>query len=101
MVPGNCTYSDVVQYGKKIVTFGDSHMKTVNSAKLNFYINGKAQIKFFRGVNSEQLEYYVIPTVIKEKPDSVVIVVGSNDVNFDNVKYSNPRIIGEKNIESC
>ena len=96
VVPGNRTYSDVVQYGKKIVIFGDSHMKTVNRSKLNFNINGKAQIKFFRGVNSEQLEYYVIPTVIKEKPDSVVIVVGSNDVNFDNVKYSNPRIIAEK-----
>ena len=96
IVPGNRLYSEVVDYGKKTVIFGDSHIGRVNRKKLDFNINGKSHIKFFSGVDSYQLKYYVTPTILKEKPDSVIIHVGSNDVNFHNAKYSTPEVIAEK-----
>ena len=42
--------------------------------------------KFFNGATSEQLEYYVIPTLIKEKPDIVIIHIGSIDIKVYNWK---------------
>ena len=96
IVPGNRLYSEVVDYGKKTVIFGDSHIGRVNRKKLDFNINGKSHIKFFSGVDSYQLKYYVKPTILKEKHDSVIINVGSNDVNFHNAKYSTPEVIAEK-----
>ena len=53
IAPGRRTYAETLEYGKKIVIFGDSHMKRIDRKKLNQNINGKAVMKIFDGVTSE------------------------------------------------
>ena len=51
--------------------------------KRNFVIS-----KCFRGANINQLDYYVVPTSVDEKPESIILHIGSNDItktNYDNV----------------
>ena len=82
VVPGKRSYAETVSYGKKIVVFGDSHMRRIDRRKLIGSVKPKTQVKFFNGVKSEQLEYYVIPTIKEQNPDVVIIHVGSNNVNY-------------------
>ena len=96
IVPGRRTYAETLEYGKKVVIFGDSHMKRIDRKKLNQNINGKAVMKNFDGVTSEELEYYVYPTIKKEKPDRVIVHVGSNNVNFYNVENSTAEEVAER-----
>ena len=45
-------------------------------------------MKSFSGANTNQLDYYVVPLLVDEKPDNVVIHIGSNDItkfNYNNV----------------
>ena len=47
----------------------------------------KAQVyvKSFSGANTNQLDYCVFPMLVDEKPDNVVIHIGSNDITkFNN-----------------
>ena len=71
-------------------------MKRIDRKKLNQNINGKAVMKNFDGVTSEELEYYVYPTIKKEKPDRVIVFVGSNNVNFYNVENSTAEEVAER-----
>ena len=36
--------------------------------------------KCFSGANAKQLDHYVIPVLVAEKPQTVVINIGSNDI---------------------
>ena len=63
VVPGRRTYAETLEYGKKVVIFGDSHITRTNRKRLTQNMNGKALIKHFSGVTSEELEYYVYPTI--------------------------------------
>ena len=45
-------------------------------------------MKYFSGANTNQLEYYLVPLLVDEKPDNVIIRIGSNDIsrfNYNNV----------------
>ena len=45
-------------------------------------------MKSFSDGNTNQLDYYVVPLLVDEKPDNVVIHIGSNDItkfNYNNV----------------
>ena len=37
-------------------------------------------MKYLSGANTNQLDYYVFPMLVDEKPDNVVIHIGSNDI---------------------
>ena len=44
--------------------------------------------KCFNGANTKQLDYYVIPVLVDEKPQTIGIHIGSNDItkfNYHNV----------------
>ena len=86
-LPGNKKYSDVVKNGKKITVFGDSIIKRINGKELTRHLNkGRAFIKSFPGANAKDLAHYVIPTLIDQSPDAVVIHVGTNNVKRGNQK---------------
>lgn len=86
-LPGNKKYSDVVKNGKKITVFGDSIIKRINGKELTRHLNkGRAFIKSFPGANAKDLAHYVIPTLIDQSPDAVVIHVGTNNVKRSNQK---------------
>ena len=99
VVPGKRTYAEKLQYGKKVLIFGDSHMSRVDRKKLDYNIKGKSLIKSFGGIKSEQLKYYVIPTIKEQDPDRVIIHVGSNNVNFFNVKNKTAEEVAEEILE--
>ena len=42
--------------------------------------HGKAFFRSFCGTNAKQLRHYIIPTLIDDKPDAIVIHVGTNDI---------------------
>ena len=74
-------------------------MSRVDRKRLDFNINGKSLIKSFGGIKSEELKYYVIPTVKEQDPDRVIIHVGSNNVNFFNVKNKTAEEVAEDILE--
>ena len=48
----------------------------------------RVYVKSFIGTNIDQLDYYVVPLLVDEKPNNVVIHIGSNDItkfNYNNV----------------
>ena len=80
--PGNSCYADIVSKGKKITVFGDSIIKRINGRELGKHTHcGRTYIKSFPGAKSKALNHYVIPTLIDEVPDVVIIHAGTNDIN--------------------
>ena len=48
----------------------------------------RVYVKYFSGANTNQLDYYVVPLLVDEKSNNVVIHIGSNDItkfNYNNV----------------
>ena len=43
--------------------------------------NAKSFIRYFSGAKTEDLHHYIIPSLLKGKPDTVAIHVGSNNIN--------------------
>ena len=79
--PGNSTYAGTLREGKKILMIGDSHIRRVKRDKLqNSFDNAKYFVRYFSGAKTEDLHYHIIPLLLKEKPDTVVIHVSSNNI---------------------
>ena len=80
-VPGSSTYSGISKHGRKICVIGDSHIKRIKRNDFNKELrHGKAFFRSFNGENAKQLRHYIIPTLIDDKPDTIVIHVGTNDI---------------------
>ena len=100
VTPGNQTYANAVATEKKkTCVIGDSHLARITKRSFrtgeerNFVI-----FQCFRGANTKQLDYYVVPTLVDEKPESLILHIGSNDIaktNYDNVnaEYFGQRIV--------
>ena len=98
-VPGNRRYASATRYGKKICIIGDSHIKRIKKNVFNGSIsNAKAYINCFSGANSKRLEHYILPTLVEDKPDIVIIHIGSNDVTHDTLSQININNITERII---
>ena len=80
-IPGNSLYSTRAKSGKKVCILADSICKGVKMKELNQYIlNGYAYRKTFEGATSNELAHYSVLTLIKDKPDIVIINIGANDL---------------------
>ena len=82
VMSGNQTYVNVGATEKiKTCKIGDSHLARINERrfrageKRNFVI-----LKCFRRANTRQLDYYVIPALVDEKPQSIILHLASNDI---------------------
>ena len=81
VVPGNNTYAGTLRKGKNILMIGDSHIRRVKRDKLrNSFDNAKSLVRYFSGAKTEDLHHYIKPLLLKEKPDTVVIHLGSNNM---------------------
>ena len=81
VVLGNNTYAGTLREDKKILIKGDSHIRRVKRDKLqNLFDNAKSFVRYFSGAKMEYLHHYIIPSLLKEKPDTVVIHVGLNNI---------------------
>ena len=85
-VPGNRPYSSTTKFGKKICVVGDSHIRRI---KRNLFNNslygGKAHLNCFSGTNIKRLEHFITPNLVEDRPDVVIIHVGSNDITHNTV----------------
>ena len=80
-VPGNSYYASFIKNGRKVLVVGDSHIKRIRRNYFNKEIkNGKAIFRSFSGVNTRQLDHYILPPLVDDKPDAVIIHVSTNDV---------------------
>ena len=85
-VPGNRSYSNTIKHGKKICVVGDSHVRRI---KRNLFNNslweGKAHLNDFSGANIKRLDHFITPTLVEDRPDIVIIHVGSIDITHNAV----------------
>ena len=79
-VPGNSDYASVIKNGRKVFVVGFSHIKRIRRNDFNKELkNGKAIFQSFSGADTKQLDYYILPPLVDDKPDAVIIHVGTND----------------------
>ena len=58
-----------------------SHIKRIRRNYFNKELkNGKAIFRSFSGANTKQLDHYILPPLVDDKPDAVIIHVGTNDI---------------------
>ena len=59
---------------------GYSHIKRIRRNDFNKELkNGKAIFQSFSGADTKQLDHYILPPLVDDKPDAVIIHVGTND----------------------
>ena len=85
----------VSKFGKKVFVVGDSHVKGIKP--LNFNKEFRSDKTFFRSfsdANSKQLNHYIIPTLVEDKPDVGLLHVGINDIlsNANDTELANGKI---------
>ena len=79
-IPGNSNYASISKNGRKTLVVGDSHVKRIRRIDFNKELrNGKVYFRSFSGATSKQLDHYIIPSLVDDKPDAVIIHVGTND----------------------
>ena len=80
-VPGYSSYATVPKFGKKIFVAGNSYVRRIRRLDFNKELrSSKAFFRSFSGANSKQLNHYIIPTLVDDKPDVVLLHVGTNDI---------------------
>ena len=81
-VPGNRKYSETVRNGRKTFIVGTSMVKgiEINSQLRNSF----AKLRLFPGATLKHLRYYIVPSLIDETPDKIILHEGCNDVNNKN-----------------
>ena len=80
-VPGNSDYASIIKNGRKFLVVGDSHIKRIRRNDFNKeFKNGKAIFSSFSGANAKQLDHYILPLLVDDKADAVIIHVGTNDI---------------------
>ena len=78
----NC--ASISKNGHKILVVGDSHVKRIRRIDFNKKLrNGKAYFRSFSGATSKQLDHYIIPSLVDDKPDAVIIHVGTSDILYN------------------
>ena len=92
-VPENSTNSGVTKHGRKICVVVDSHIKRIKRNDFNKELrHGKAFFRSFTGANAKQLRHFIIPILVNDKPDAIVVHVGTNDIlnhaNHENIAHS-------------
>ena len=60
---------------------GDSHLKRIRRSDFNKELkNGKAIFRSFSGASTKPMDHYILPLLVDDKPDAVIIHVGTNDI---------------------
>ena len=80
--PGHhASFTDAVKTGRKTAIFSTSITKGIRIQDFNeIYRSGSACFRRFHGSRANGMKYHVIPTMIEEKPEVVVIHTGGNDL---------------------
>ena len=67
---------------EKTFVVGNSHLKRLSKQLFNYSMRDThAVIKNFDGATTKRLVHHVLPKMKEDKPDSVLIHIGTNDIN--------------------
>ena len=81
-IPGNSSYSNITNKGKKICILTDSICSRIKIKEFNKHVNnGHAYRKAYPGGTSDEMTHYCLYTLLKDHPDTMIINAGSNDLN--------------------
>ena len=79
---------------------GDSHLERLSKQLFNYSIRDThAVIKNFDGATTKRLGHHVLPILKEDKPDSVLIHIGTNDVNHHNLYAVSPEKLASDIIQ--
>ena len=82
-IPGSSNYASISKNGRKILVVGDSQVTRIRIDFKKELRNGKAYFRSFSSATSKQLDHYIIPSLIDDHPDAVIIHVGTNDISYN------------------
>ena len=69
--------------------FEESHLCHINRKRFsNSLPKCRTRLKYFSGGRTKDLEYYVTLTLDEEKPDTVVIHMHSNNIDFRQLHHN-------------
>ena len=81
VVLGKNTHAGTLRDGREILVIDDSHIRRVKRDKLqNSFDNVKSFVRYFSDAKTHDLRHHIIPSLLKAKPNIVVIHVGSNNI---------------------
>ena len=79
---------------------GDSHIRRIKKNLFNNSINeGKAHLNSFSGATINRLDHFVTPILEEDRPDTVIIHVGSNDITHNTINNIDPKDISKRVID--
>ena len=85
-IPGNRSYSSTTKYGKKICVVGYSHVRRSKRNRFNNSLcEGKAHLNAFSGANIKRVDHFITPNLVEDRPDIVIIHIGSNYITHNTV----------------
>ena len=85
--PGMKTYAGAIptKGSKKSYIIGNSHLNKIREDKFKESLtNAPVYVKSFSDAKTNQLHYYVVPMLVDDKPNNVVIQIGSNEITKSN-----------------
>ena len=84
-VPGNSKYSDAVRNIKKTFIVRTSMVKGIRMKEVNSQLrNSFSKLRSFPEATLKHLKYYIVPSLIDETTDRIILNGGCNDVNNKN-----------------
>ena len=94
------SYQHPTNRKRKLFVVGDSHLKRLSKQLFNYCIRDThAVIKNFDGTTTKQLGHHILPILKEDKPDSVLIHIGTNDVNNHKLYAVSPENLASDIIE--
>ena len=79
--PGNSTYAEVTERGKKVCLLGDSIIRRIDILEFDKCMDdGNAIKRCFPGCSSKEIKFYVKEVLEEAQPDTMTIHVGTNDI---------------------
>ena len=94
------SYQHPTNRKRKLFVVGDSHLKRLSKQLFNYSIRDThAVIKNFDGATTKRLGHHVLPILKEDKPDSVLIHIGTNDVNNHKLYAVSPEKLASDIIE--
>ena len=98
--PGNQSYAGTMKHSKKTCIAGDSHIRRIKKNLFNnSIIEGKAHLNNFSEANINRLDHFISPIMEEDRPDIVIIHVGSNDITHNSINNIDAKGISKRIIE--
>ena len=79
---------------------GDSHLERLSKQLFNYSIRDThAVIRNFYGTTTKRLGHHVLPILKEDKPDSVLIYIGTSDINNHKLYAASSEMLASDSIE--